>query len=77
MVPRFKSLSDFMLARKWFTAQWASAPYFANAERYDIERRLRRHFKDSYSAEELSRLPDFSEHQNQVYGVLRRPRRAH
>ena len=44
MVPRFKSLSDFMLARKWFTAQWASAPYFANAERYDIERRLRRHF---------------------------------
>tara|TARA_B000000460_G_C21386810_1_gene336357 strand:+ start:329 stop:604 length:276 start_codon:yes stop_codon:yes gene_type:complete len=91
MVPRFKSLIDFMLAKKWFQAQWAAPPckrfqradpplsetYFANAERHDIERRLRRHFKDSYSAAELSNLPDFSETQNQVFGVRRRPRRSH
>ena len=77
MVPRFKSLIDFMLAKKWFQAQWAAPPYFANAERHDIERRLRRHFKDSYSGAELSNLPDFSETQNQVFGVRRRPRRSH
>ena len=47
MVPRFKSLADFILARNWFR-RTASMPSWVSAERDDIEQRLRMHYKELY-----------------------------
>ena len=38
-VPRFASLNDFMLAKKWYMR----ALYMPGPERHDLEARLRRH----------------------------------
>lgn len=45
-VPRFKSLSDFMLAKKWYMR----AVFMPGPERHDLDARMRRHDK----------RPDFS-----------------
>ena len=46
MVPRFRSLRDFILCRNWFLR---SVPYLQSAERSDTEQRLRRHYKESFA----------------------------
>ena len=46
-VPKFASLNDFMLAKKWYMR----ALYMPGPERHDLEARLRRHGIDQ---------PDFS-----------------
>ena len=65
MVPRFKSLKDFIMCRDWFR----SLPYQFGAERSDAELRLRRHFKDSFAY----RPPDFLLGQNNTLKKTKSP----
>ena len=50
IVPRFKSLSDFLLAKKWYMR----ALFMPGPERHDLDARMRRHGID------VENQPDFS-----------------
>ena len=50
LVPRFKSLSDFLLAKKWYMR----ALFMPGPERHDLDARMRRHGID------VENQPDFS-----------------
>ena len=48
MVLRLKGVIDLIHARTWFRRTACLPPYLVNAERDDIEQRLRHHFKEWY-----------------------------
>ena len=62
LVPRFKSLSDFLLAKKWYmralqpggTSEALPPVFMPGPERHDLDARMRRHGIDVESQ------PDFS-----------------